>query len=253
MNQRGSYPHNPTFNCIAVRHRREILRALSTWRPPLTEQRLSAYLAAADKNTTAVETSTISEMRLELTHVHLAKLESVGLIMWKQAEGTVELADHPAVSDPRFNQLLDLRMNSLDEVLSVLSHDYRRIILTLLEGERKPLSISQLVNQFRRRASDTPEIDIPRREALTALLYHTHLPKLDNIGFIDYTPERAEIFYVGHPTLEDVFSIIYEPDESVVEKLDGFLDGLGESYRQARHGTRDEIAWPHIWREPHHG
>lgn len=38
MTKRGTYPQNPTFRCIAVPHRREILRAMNTWRPPLTEQ-----------------------------------------------------------------------------------------------------------------------------------------------------------------------------------------------------------------------
>lgn len=249
----GTYPQNPTFECIAVRHRREILRTLNTRRLPLTEQRLAESLVAATRKTSSLEGSTTTKMRMELTHVHLPALESAGLVTWKEAEGTVDLAPHPALSDPRFGRLLEIQLTGLDEVLSMLSHDYRRIVLTVLEDERTPLSRSQLTHRIRQMAPETPELSIPGEDTINTSLHHVHLPKLDDEGFINYTPETAEVAFIGHATLEEVLSIVYEREESTVDRLDGFFDGLGESYRQIRRGTHDELTWPHFWRDASRG
>lgn len=192
-------------------------------------------------------------MRWELTHVHLPALESAGLITWNDAEGTVDFISHPAVSDPRFSRLLETELTGFNEVLSTLSHDYRRIILTVLTEERAPVSRSQLTQHIQQMTPDTLEFDIPDEDVLEVSLHHVHLPRLDDEGFISYTPETAEVTYNDHPVLEEVFSVIYDRDASTVDKLDGFFNGTAESYRQARQETPDELAWPHFWRDALHG
>lgn len=250
MMGRGSYPHNPTFKCIASRPRRAILLALRTWGFSSTEQRLAAYLGAPRVWAPRFETTETETVRAELRYIHLPALEEADLVTWRQKTEHVEPTAHPAFDDPRFKQLLDLQTDGLDEVLSALAHDYRRIILTVLEGEAASMSRSELGRELRRRVPAPAEHAVPAVETVTTTLHHVHLPKLDDLGLIDFDPERGRTTYVGHPALDEVFTIIYGRDESTTEKLDGFLDGLADAYQQASDGTNTMREWPHFWRVP---
>lgn len=253
MAARNAYPQNPTFHCLSNHRRREILRALTTWRPPLSEQQLAAYLTASNHESPTVRAPVPDEMRIELEHRHLPALKAAGLITWNRDEGAVETTTHPAFGDPRFERLLEIRSEDADDVFSSLAHDYRRIVLTVLQGAGTPVSRATLAQQIRQLSPDEVNGDTPDVETLTLALHHIHLPKLDENEFLDYDPSAGDITAVSHPVVADVFSIIYERETPTIERVDGFFDGLADAYRRARSETRTEVEWPHFWRVPHRG
>ena len=65
----------------------------------------------------------------------------------------------------------------LDELFTVLSHPYRRRILTRL-GDHDPRDEDEFDHRALAREDDP---DLPSIE-----LFHNHLPKLDEAGFIDW-------------------------------------------------------------------
>lgn len=253
MTKRDTSPQNPTFECIASRERREILSALLTWGAVLTEEQLAAYLAATTQGTPPPDSTATETVQAELTHVHLPALEAAGLVTWKREDGTVRTTNRLAFEDPRFERLLELQTDGLDGVLSALAHEYRRIVLTVLEGEEPSMSRAELAREILRRAPEATDPDPATVEEVTTSLHHVHLPTLDDMDLLEYDSATGHATYTGHPALEEVITIIYETDRSAVEKLGGFLEGLSDSYGRASRGTSDQLEWPHFWREPHHG
>lgn len=218
-----------------------------------SERSLLDRLTAADGGTGATDDGPRETTHAKLVHVHLPALEAAGLIAWDRDAGTVETAAHPAFSDPRFERLLGIESAGLDDVLRALSHDFRRIVLTELrrgEGER---SSSALAREVRRCRDAEGSPDPAAVEDVAVALRHVHLPKLSDLGFVAYDADRDGVRYTGGSVLETVLAVIYERDEDIVDKYDGFLSGLGDSYRPAGSGRGDPAGWPHGWGESHDG
>ncbi|MFC4439570.1 hypothetical protein ACFO3C_18045 [Halostagnicola sp. GCM10023398] len=215
-------------------------------------KQLAAYLAAAERGTSSLGTTEIEAMQMQLSHVHLPALEAAGFISWEENDGVVQIATHPALDDPRFERLLKINADDVDAILSALSHEYRRITLTVLEAEQTK-SRTELAHEIRHRLPVTVRRELPSAEEIGLLLYHVHLPSLDEINVINFDPATGDVSYIDHPVLERVFTIIFERDDSAVEKLDGFLNGLADSYQEASRGTNSKADWPHFWNDPYYG
>jgi hypothetical protein len=52
---------------------------------------------------------------------------------------------------------------------------------------------------------------------------------------------------------EGELTITVEFEEELVDKLDGFMDGLGVSTRQATRKVDEQIVWTRSRGDPHHG
>lgn len=251
MTESRADPRNPVFEGIASRYRREGLLALNRWGPTMATRQLAEYLAATADGTSSPSATEIGAMHTRLAHVHLPALEAVDLVSWDREKETVRTTAHPALDDPRFEQVLEIRVDGLDAILSALSHEYRRIALTVLEAERTT-SRAELAHEVRHRLPETVRSDLSSSEEIERALHHVHLPKLDEIGVIEFD-SAGQVSYVDHPALESVFAVIFERNDSAIDKLDGFLDGLADSYREANRGTNSQVDWPHFWSDPYNG
>ena len=243
-----STPYNQTLRCIAVGRRRTVLRTVLKRRDPVEEKYLLRGTIAHEPGVAASEPEDTWKLYLELIHVHLPMLESTGLISWDRSRGTVEKTAHPALNDSRFEQILEVDSDNLDEVLAAVAHEHRRIALTHLKQAQEPLSIPEL--------SDVIVDELPAStdlEAVSTSLYHAHLPKLAQSDLVEFDVETGLSTYASHPTLEEVFTIIFEPDEYLVDKFDGFLNGLRDTFTKAGPGDPQTSGWPHHWRETHNG
>lgn len=91
------------------------------------------------------------------------------------------------------------RRSDLDQVFRSLSHTVRRRILTALMSENPRTQATVETMQFR------PEGRQQERVSLD--IHHSHLPQLDQAGFVDWNPEtgtvaRGEKFEQIRPLLE---------------------------------------------------
>lgn len=83
----------------------------------------------------------------------------------------------------------------LDTVLDVCGHKQRRIVLATLENQQRSLSIDDLTNEIIKHNHHVPMTETGD-ETVTRIhvgLQHTHLPKLDEAGLIQYDPERKVV------------------------------------------------------------
>ena len=74
---------------------------------------------------------------------------------------------------------------SLNELFDALSHQYRRYVLWALANPDRPPDDSVGTSQF---VPSGAEPDVLQIE-----LVHTHFPKLDDRGFVDWDPEAETL------------------------------------------------------------
>ena len=91
--------------------------------------------------------------------------------------------------------------NSLNELFEMLSHGVRRRTLIAI-GRKNPRDEDELTSESLadEDASDE-ELDV-----LTKELYHTHLPKLADAGFINWDPDDGVV--TRGPRFEDIAPLL---------------------------------------------
>lgn len=250
----NSQPPNRVFQALAASSRREILAILLDRSTPASEQDIAAHVRAINQSETQKPaTAGANSTHTELIHTHLPALEDAGLIQWHRDDATVDLAPHPAFDDPRFRLLLEVEADGLDVALANLAFDRRRIVLTTLRDAPESVTQKDLARELLR------SNDIDRESCSNAvdnelvLLCHFHLPALSDADLIEYDPDTARATYTDHPALEEVFTIIYESDDRLLDSCNGFIEGMNAAFNELTRGTGTEAEWPHFWRDPSNG
>lgn len=82
---------------------------------------------------------------------------------------------------------------SESEYHRLLSDERRRTTLAILETERTPIDLPDLAKAVATREVDTGSSESERVERVTTALHHNHLPKMDQLGVIDYDPSTKRI------------------------------------------------------------
>lgn len=251
----GRRPRHRVFAALAASSRREVLRFLLVQDSPVTERKLAAHLAAIGQPPEPWEPSADRHpIHTALIHRHLPTLEDADLISWDRDAATVNTASHPAFDDPRFRLLLEAEADDLDAALSNLAIERRRILLTVLRDTQMSITQGDLTRELLRSNETDLEPGSDTVDDVLVSLSHNHLPALDDAGLIEYDWETGRAAYTGHPAVEEVFTIIYEPDKRLVESYDGFFEGLEAAYNKLIQETDTKVGWPHAWREdPSHG
>lgn len=112
---------------------------------------------------------------------HLSELMS-------EAERTaVRTLIHETVADSSLD-----RDGAIDSVFSALSHPGRRYILTYLLRSDGYVTMSEIVD-YVIKSTNNEQSGEQLRQKVTVNLTHTHLPVLDEEGFITYNMERQLI------------------------------------------------------------
>lgn len=84
------------------------------------------------------------------------------------------------------------RQGTIDSIFDILSNPGRRYVLTYLLCAEDYVTMSELVDYVMARTDVSPS-DEAFRKKVTVSLSHTHLPRLDEDGFITYNMERQLI------------------------------------------------------------
>lgn len=98
---------------------------------------------------------------------------------------SVVLRECDAIPSPEVEPDGGADPNALDRAFDALRHPYRRHILTLV-AERNPRGVADVVSKHLATEDDDPE-------RLTTELYHAHLPKLADSGYIEWDEDTHTV------------------------------------------------------------
>lgn len=89
---------------------------------------------------------------------------------------------------------------ALDTVIDLCRNEHRRIVLGALTAEQHGLSVNDLTSAILKYTHHRPETAVSDDELpqIQVSLHHTHLPKMESAGLIEYDPERGHV----EPTAE---------------------------------------------------
>lgn len=102
---------------------------------------------------------------------------------------------------------------SFDVMFDALCHPYRRRILHAI-SDRDP----QADAEFTPDSFGPDDADLAERKRMRTELYHSHLPRLDKVGYIEWDPERERVR--RGPNFEDIAPLV----RLLVEHEDEFPD-----------------------------
>jgi hypothetical protein len=91
------------------------------------------------------------------------------------------------------------------EIHDILRNDRRRRVIKQLQSQLEPVSLRDLSERIA--ASEAGESPAPRnvRESVYNSLHQTHLPKLDDMGIIDYDTDRKTVALESGASDVDVY------------------------------------------------
>lgn len=99
-----------------------------------------------------------------------------------------------------------------DRLFSALASRRSRFALTCLHEHDNPLSLADLADEVAVKEHDRALVDVPA-EAVARVylgLYHNDVPKLENLGFVEYEQERDLVALSESAT--DVTSLLDDLD-----------------------------------------
>jgi DNA-binding transcriptional ArsR family regulator len=107
--------------------------------------------------------------------------------------------------------------SSPDRILSAVGNEYRRAILdSLTRASDRILEYDALVERVADmiRDEDTKRVSDEHRQRVRIALHHTHLPKLEEAGIIDYEAETRHVQFVGGELEQDLLALIGSHDSN---------------------------------------
>lgn len=211
-----SRPRGDVCTALSDRYRRYALAHLHERDQPASTEELATQVAAIDldKPLREVTEDERRQMVAELHHVHLPKLEDLGLVQLK-GEDRVVMADAPAGMWPNLWDLIEgtdqEREEELNRIFEALSDSTRRSMLAVLEerGEESDrLSAEEVARAvIERDHADDPEPgDAPDIDRFLMSLHHQHLPKLAEADIITYDSDELTLTYEGCPNVHDAWA-----------------------------------------------
>lgn len=89
----------------------------------------------------------------------------------------------------------DQQLSSLDTVFDLLSNPRRRFVLHYLKEHDEPVELNDLAAEIAAKENDVPtdELTSQQRKRAYVSLYQTHVPKLEEVGVIEYDSDTGEI------------------------------------------------------------
>ena len=79
-----------------------------------------------------------------------------------------------------------------DTLLELCQEHHRRIVLAVLAGEKRSLTVNDLTKTIIKHNHHTPLREISKEESrqIRMELYHVHIPKLEDQSLVEYDQER---------------------------------------------------------------
>ena len=100
---------------------------------------------------------------------------------------------------------------ALDRILSAVGNEHRRAVLnSLISTPDRTLGYDALVEHVAERVQreDTERKSDEHHQRIRIVLHHTHLPKLDEVGIIDYEGEAGHVQFIGGELEQDLLTLV---------------------------------------------
>ena len=100
-----------------------------------------------------------------------------------------------------------------DVVFDVLSHPYRRFVLSYLAQEARSIPMTELADRAAAWEMNVPLAHVGEEDRYCARLdlYHTHLPKLVDVGLVECTQEGDRVQVSPRGTIRTIKADLPEP------------------------------------------
>lgn len=99
---------------------------------------------------------------------------------------------HVQTNDDRIGESDQERIEESD-LHRLLAAEQRRLAVDVLAGKSPPVDLEELAVALAERQHDTDDVDRATVERISTGLYHTHLPKLADVGVVEYDPESRRV------------------------------------------------------------
>lgn len=110
--------------------------------------------------------------------------------------------DVTTASDPHGTVL------SLNAILEVLAHNHRREILSaLVDAPSQSSTVDELTNRITKLEAERTGKH-PGRDQIEMTFHHVHLPKLIDVGLVEYDPRFQELRYRRCERLEGLLEYL---------------------------------------------
>lgn len=210
------------FDCLAHPERRQLLEVFDERAPsPVTLEELAASLTArrdGSPNETGAD-ETPDRLLTSLYHVHLPKLEQVGIVERTAEQDVYELADTPALPDAGLTGLIEVAgeqdQTSVDTLFRALASHRRRIVLDVLGRGFESIQVDTLAREVSavERAVAASSVSEETLEGVLVSLHHCDLPALSDAGLLAYDSATQTVTNEGHPSLRVPWShAVLEPE-----------------------------------------
>lgn len=220
-------PFSADDNCIrssivADPHQRRLLAVLQAESRPLTERDLAVQLARRQCSPPNVTEDVIERLLVKLRHCWLPKLDAVGWIE-RHPNGIVATERFPFGKPTSSLPPLDDADVRWERLAAVIARPHRKHVLSVFVSEGLPLYLDELtaVLEAHDRVSLTNESG--DHHTLSTYLHHVDLPRLDDVGLIQYDPRKRTIAHPSSPTgpeLTDCTAVrqaVIEVEQAAVE------------------------------------
>ena len=243
---------DPIFTAVRSDRRRLLLTLLART-PETSDRELARALTARERGASeeSIPTEAVENTLIDLYHIQLPLLEDTDFIEWERDRESITTTDHIALEDPRFQRLLRIEADGIDDVLAELAGTRQRLVLTILRDEKSPMSRTALAREVIRREGDETDPTQAAVDETAIALHHKQLSTLSDVAIIAYDVETGQATYTTHPAVEELLTVLRKPDSRLVKRLNGFLQGLQTSYNQATESSSDPFSTPRSWRTPY--
>lgn len=104
---------------------------------------------------------------------------------------------------PDFTAATDFDVDT-DALFDVLSNPRRRFVLACLDESSNPLALRDIAYQLAAWENDT-EVPSDAVESIYVSLFHVHIPKMAEVGLIEYSEERDAVTLIED--CDDIISL----------------------------------------------
>lgn len=186
---------------LAVERRRVTLDVLTNRSAPLSLDDLANDVAEREVSDCVATAESVGRVAVSLHHQHLPKLADFGVVDYDPAEQLVRRTTVPESSDGENAMAMSTRAHRdwyLTELSDtdrhrLLAHDRRQAVLELLSGLTPPVELDDLATQLAVHESGGLVSSDEHAASVAIALHHAHLPKMDELGIIEYDPEEDRV------------------------------------------------------------